>query len=165
MLRHELKCGIRKNEGDISSSRSFIKIQHNINIQRNKPQEWTSGRQSLKSVSSSSSSAPCVPTCTRLEQQIRRRMRTGLFWLKMPSVSKTAANASPQTEKPTHYTWVEPRRSKRCRRVAPRDVVFAAHVGCIFRIPQLLCVRVCVGGVGGKNMGAFPGFVTGWRYI
>lgn len=39
MLRHELKCGIRKNEGDISSSRSFINIQHNINTQRNKPQE------------------------------------------------------------------------------------------------------------------------------
>ena len=42
------------------------------------------------------------------EQQIPGRMRSPLFWLKMPSVSKTAANASPQTEKPSHYTWVEP---------------------------------------------------------
>lgn len=39
MLRHELKCGIRKHEGDISSSRSFINIQQNINIQHSKPQE------------------------------------------------------------------------------------------------------------------------------
>uniref|UniRef100_A0A673XZT1 Unk like zinc finger n=1 Tax=Salmo trutta TaxID=8032 RepID=A0A673XZT1_SALTR len=32
----------------------------------------------------------------------------------MPSVSKTAANASPQTEKPTHYTYLKEFRTEQC---------------------------------------------------
>ncbi|XP_067332537.1 putative E3 ubiquitin-protein ligase UNKL isoform X3 [Channa argus] len=42
------------------------------------------------------------------------RMRNSLFLLKMPSVSKTAANASPQTEKPTHYTYLKEFRTEQC---------------------------------------------------
>lgn len=88
------------------------------------------------------SALACRRTCIHGSNR-SERMRNSLFWLKMPSVSKTAANASPQTEKPTHYTWVKLlQRNNKIVRCWKCSFERAPLLACISSIPQLLCVRL-----------------------
>lgn len=90
-----------------NNTSSFTFLSNKLVFYWNK--RWTDEMRKTKTISQ-----PChrQRSCVRANGG-PQRMRSGLFWLKMPSVSKTAANASPQTEKPTHYTWV-----RRCPRPA-----------------------------------------------